>query len=600
MNNVYLFQPQYAVEYRNENTFWLPYSVGCIWSYAYQFDDIKENFELKDIIFRREDPNDVISRMENPAICGFSCYVWNEKYCLHLAELIKQRWPSCLIVFGGAQASGKIIKYDFIDTVLMAEGEETFLEVLRNLLNGNFPQQFYSKKRLENLDIPSPFTTGVFDKIIEQNPNALWSMTFETNRGCPYACTFCDWGGVTYSKVKKFSMDRVREDLEWCIGKPIGYLFCADANFGIFKDRDVEIAKIIAEVAPQSKIDSINVQYAKNSTEIVFTIAKILGELNKGVTVSVQSMNNDTLEAIKRKNLDTNNIKKLMQLSDEFDVSTYTEVILGMPLETLESWKQGFDEILEMGQHSSIDMWFTQLLENSEMSTASSRSKYGIKSIIAKDYTPLYNKIDWKGVEEEIELINSTATMTTDEMVEGYLYGWMIIHFHITGYSQLIAKYLRYVLNISYRQFYDELFKSIPNSFLSDHFNTLQNIVSHYLNQGEILKVEGYTKGGHGIHSISYGYFYSNKNKIYEFISCVLKKFNLPESSILEANKHFVFDFNETYPKKILLDVDLTDWSHGKNLYSIESRISKKDSFDFYFYRRQGLIKNRFRKVDER
>lgn len=600
MNNVYLFQPQYAVEYRNENTFWLPYSVGCIWSYAYQFDDIKENFELKDIIFRREDPNDVISRMENPAICGFSCYVWNEKYCLHLAELIKQRWPSCLIVFGGAQASGKIIKYDFIDTVLMAEGEETFLEVLRNLLNGNFPQQFYSKKRLENLDIPSPFTTGVFDKIIEQNPNALWSMTFETNRGCPYACTFCDWGGVTYSKVKKFSMNRVREDLEWCIGKPIGYLFCADANFGIFKDRDVEIAKIIAEVAPQSKIDSINVQYAKNSTEIVFTIAKILGELNKGVTVSVQSMNNDTLEAIKRKNLDTNNIKKLMQLSDEFDVSTYTEVILGMPLETLESWKQGFDEILEMGQHSSIDMWFTQLLENSEMSTASSRSKYGIKSIIAKDYTPLYNKIDWKGVEEEIELINSTATMTTDEMVEGYLYGWMIIHFHITGYSQLIAKYLRYVLNISYRQFYDELFKSIPNSFLSDHFNTLQHIVSHYLNQGEILKVEGYTKGGHGIHSISYGYFYSNKNKIYEFISCVLKKFNLPEPSILEANKHFVFDFNETYPKKILLDVDLTDWSHGKNLYSIESRISKKDSFDFYFYRRQGLIKNRFRKVDER
>lgn len=597
MKNVYLFQPQYAVEYRNENTFWLPYSVGCIWSYAYQFPDIKESFELKDIVFRREDPIDVLNRMENPSLCGFSCYVWNEKYCLHLAELIKQRWPECVIVFGGAQSSGKMIKYDFIDTVLMAEGEETFLEVLRNLLQEKPPQQFYSKKRLENLDIPSPFTTGVFDKIIEQNPNALWSMTFETNRGCPYACTFCDWGGVTYSKVKKFSIDRVREDLEWCIGKPIGYLFCADANFGIFKDRDVEIAKIIAAVAPQSKIDSINVQYAKNSTDIVFTIAKILGDLNKGVTVSVQSMNDLTLEAIKRKNLDINNIQRLMTLSQEHDVSTYTEVILGLPLETLDSWKQGMADILEMGQHSSIDMWFTQLLENSELSTLAARQQYGIKSIIAKDYTPLYNSIDWRGVEEEIELVNETNTMSTKEMVEAYMYGWMIIHFHITGYSQVIAKYCRHVKNISYRSFYDLLFEKIQTrpEFI-EHYQELYRIVDHYLRHGRVLPFGNHNKGGHGIHSASYGYLYENKHLVYKFIRDISKDFGIYDSNLFELSENFVYNKETIYPLQVSLDIDIETWSAGNQTYVIEPRISADSNFDFYFYRRQGWIKNKFKK----
>lgn len=600
MKNVYLFQPQYAVEYRNENTFWLPYSVGCIWSYSYQFQDIKENFELKDIIFRREDPRDIISRMEEPAVCGFSCYVWNEKYCLHVAELIKQQWPNCLIVFGGAQASGKMIKHDFIDTVLMAEGEETFLEVLRNLLNGNPPQQFYNKKRLENLDIPSPFTTGVFDKLIKDNSNALWSMTFETNRGCPYACTFCDWGGVTYSKVKKFAMDRVRADLEWCIGKPIGYLFCADANFGIFKDRDVEIAKIIADVAPKSKIDSINVQYAKNSTDIVFTIAKILGNLNKGVTVSVQSMSDLTLEAIKRKNLDINNIKHLMDLSEQHDVSTYTEVILGLPLETLDSWKQGMADILEMGQHSSIDMWFAQLLENSELATFAARQQYGIKSIIAKDYTPLYNSVDWKGIEEEIELINETNTMSTDEMVEAYMYGWMIIHFHITGYSQILAKYCRHVKNISYRQFYDSVFEKLKSHpEFSKHYQGLRHVVDHYLRHGRVLPFGNHNKGGHGIHSASYGYLYENKDLVYEFIRKIAEEFSVTNSKLFELSENFVYNNKVTYPVKVELDIDISNWSNQRSVYEIESRISADSEFDFYFYRRQGWIKNRFKKSNE-
>ena len=53
----------------------------------------------------------------------------------------------------------------------------------------------------------------MFEKIIADNPGVLWNGTLETNRGCPFACTFCDWGGLTYSKLKKFPEEKVLQEL---------------------------------------------------------------------------------------------------------------------------------------------------------------------------------------------------------------------------------------------------------------------------------------------------------------------------------------------------------------------------------------------------
>ncbi|NDB29773.1 hypothetical protein EB151_09510, partial [archaeon] len=62
MKNVYLFQPQYSVEVRKEDNYWLPYSVACLWSYCSQYDYINSFYELKDIIFKREHPKKLLER----------------------------------------------------------------------------------------------------------------------------------------------------------------------------------------------------------------------------------------------------------------------------------------------------------------------------------------------------------------------------------------------------------------------------------------------------------------------------------------------------------------------------------------------------------
>ncbi len=94
-----------------------------------------------------------------------------------------------------------------------------------------------SSPRIDDLDvIPSPYLSGIFDKLMSKYPEVRWNATLETNRGCPYACTFCDWGSLTYNKVKVFNLERVFDELEWIAQKGIDFVSFTDANFGIFAD----------------------------------------------------------------------------------------------------------------------------------------------------------------------------------------------------------------------------------------------------------------------------------------------------------------------------------------------------------------------------
>ena len=99
------------------------------------------------------------------------------------------------------------------------------------------------RERISDLDIiPSPFLTGLFDAYADVPGTAV---TIETNRGCPYGCTFCDWGSATLSRIRKFDLQRVFDEIEWCAKTHMQGIGPADSNFGIF-ERDVGIAERVA------------------------------------------------------------------------------------------------------------------------------------------------------------------------------------------------------------------------------------------------------------------------------------------------------------------------------------------------------------------
>ena len=592
MHNVYLFQPQYGIEFRKETNYYLPFAIGCIWTYANQFDDINTNFQLKEVVFRREFIPTLLERMDKPAYCGFSCYVWNEQYCLALAKAIKEKWPKCVIQFGGPHAHGSMTKFNYIDSIVNGEGEEAFVSTLRDMLKNKEVELFYNKQRIQDLSqMPSPYLTGFFDQMIRDNPDVVWAMSMETNRGCPYSCTFCDWGGVNFSKIKKFNLEKVAGELEWATRHPIVYMAFADANFGIFKERDLAIAKMIRHTLDHSQIEAINLQYAKNSTDAIFDIARTIGEKSRGITVSVQSMNESTLEAVKRTNLDVNDIQHMMSLSEKYNVTTYTEVIVGLPLETKESWRRGITEILELGQHYNMDCWFAQLLPNSEMSSPESRRKYGIQSQFTKNFMSLNQTKHESDVPELTEIIMATKTMTVEELADCYMYAWMIIQMHINGYSQLIARAARNIYNIKYLDFYNLFYKKLStDSVIGQHCTTLHQTLLNWLMTGDTP--ENFV-GGMAFHTASYKFCYDHRDHIAKTAYQVLEELTSPDLTLLDLQKAFIIDVAQDYPKQISYHSNVFTGEASDVLYEFQPKVQNLVLDNFYTLRRQGLIKTK-------
>lgn len=468
--NVYLVQVN--VSYSDRLSY-VPYAAGCVAAYAFSNEDIKEEYELREIVFLREKPETVFSRIEDPFFVGFSCYTWNMEYNKTLARLIKEKYPSCIISFSGHEVpedTELLEKYPFMDILTFGEGEETFLKLLRAFRDKTelslIPNIAFRKGEelvktetsfcfdLENY--PSPYTMGLFDKMIDENPGIQFNTILETNRGCPYGCAYCDW--CFTKKVRKFPMEKIKAEIDWMSEKKIAYCYCADANFGIFP-RDVEIAEYVVDKHNSTGYPAIfKPCYAKNSDDTVFAAGKLLNDAgaDKGVTLAYQTLSDEALSNIGRKNLTLEHFSSLDARYAAADIPTYTELILGMPGETYESFSKGMCHLLESGQHNSMTVYNCQVYCNSPMGQKEYREKHGIKT----SRIPLHGihyPLNFNGVTEYFNVIVETGSMPKDKWVKANMFSIVLQAFHHLGLLRLFAIYLRKEKNISYFDFYDSL-----------------------------------------------------------------------------------------------------------------------------------------------
>lgn len=116
--------------------------------------------------------------------------------------------------------------------------------------------------------------------------------------------------------------------------------------------------------------ETYSFNWQKNSTEHTLEMVEYLTNNNsaRGFTLSVQSMSDEVLTNIKRKNMEVSNFQNIMQQCNVKNIQTYTELILGLPGETYNSWVTGIDKLLTVGQHNNIEVWLCQMLVNAELS----------------------------------------------------------------------------------------------------------------------------------------------------------------------------------------------------------------------------------------
>jgi len=488
---------------------YLPYSVGILWSYCQTREYIKENVELDLMVWKREPIEELAYKLSKNDMVAFSTYVWNRNYNFKLAQRVKELNPNVFIFFGGPEPP--ITKKDifskympFCDVVIRGEGEYIFADLVEKYLQG----KDYSKQmgllinndgvvqdngpgqRINDLDeVPSPYLTGIFDKILPYEKE--WNTVLETNRGCPYKCTFCDWGSLTYSKVKQFGLTRVFHELDWMAENKIGYLDVADANFGIFVERDNMIVDKLIEVQQNTGYPyRTGWSWAKNQKSEVVQIAKKLitsGHFNNGLTISLQSLDDNTLETIKRKNMGVNKINELFDECKNLGVPLNVELILGLPAETKQSWENTLYGVFEVGQHDSIEVWQAQMIENAEMNL-SQKEEYNIRGTKVLDYFP--NSLDDEAPEFS-EIVVSTSTMSLDEMVESYKLAWFLMTWHTGGFSQYVSRFLRKYMNVSYQDFYTDLREFLKhNEFWSQQEEYMSLILYKWFDKGEEIKTQ--------------------------------------------------------------------------------------------------------------
>lgn len=474
---IYLVQANYTYS----GSAHLPYAVGMLQAFSMKDERINKIYSFEQIIFERKSPEEIMAGISDPAVIGFSSYVWNYEFNKKIASMVKEKYPECKIIFGGhhvRDGHSQLEKYSFIDVLIHGEGEEAFSDVLlcfagekdlnevRNISYRD-GDSFVDTPKAPFLlcDYPSPYLEGVFDSIIADHPQYEFIALLETNRGCPYSCAYCDWGCLA-SKLRLFPMERIQKEIDWlCDNKIVG---CGgtDSNFGII-ERDEEITDMLVEARMRRGYPKkFQTSYAKNSNDRVFRIGKKFEDsgMSKGVTISYQTMSPIAAENVLRKNIPVETFSQLMNKYNECGIPTYTELILGLPGETVESLRSGIDELLKAGQHYSLYIHNCELLPCSTMADPDYMKKFGISATKLPLNEPHREAGADDGVAEFSHLVTKTYSMTNADWIEMNVFSYFVQSFHHLGLLRFVALYLYNSLSVSYKDFYSSLIDFFKNN----------------------------------------------------------------------------------------------------------------------------------------
>lgn len=431
------------------NAAYLPLTSGKLQAYAMTSEEIKRHYEFMPYLFHIDSLDNVLSHYEDPGVAAFSAAIWNEQLCLHAADRIKRRWPDCLIIFGGTQVPHHPVEYmqqyRFIDVAVRGEGEGPFKEVLQRYMSsrdfGGIPGVTWrstasgevefnpdSSAFEKDLDVyPSPYLDGLYEDMLHSNDAFRFQAIIETNRGCPFACTFCYWGkGGLSRKYRFFSVERAAAELEWIGKNGIYFVYNADSNFGMHR-RDEEIADVL--VATKRKYGSpekvVNL-YGKNTDHRIYNIAKRLYQngMHKGLGLSRQSMSPEALTQSKRSNIKMSVYKSLQEKFEADGIPTFCELIIGLPGETYDSFAAGISELLEASLSCQLIIVLCEIYPNTEMGDPAYQKKYGIRSKRNVSYGVHSVVQDERWVTEYIDYVIATESMPLEEWKRTGILTW--------------------------------------------------------------------------------------------------------------------------------------------------------------------------------
>ncbi len=476
------------------HSIYIPIGIGYIASYI-----ISHNYLKKEMIRLFDDPDSILDNIKNwkPSILSLSNYCWNAELTYRIFRYAKKINPEIICIAGGPEIPNEpekckeyLLNRKEIDFYVIREGEVAFSNLIKKIQEGlgindlkSNPQQGIMSihplteelvagnplPRIMNLDeIPSPYLSGLLDKWFDGHS----APSIQMARGCPFTCAFCSGGNQWYSKVVRFSQNRLRQELTYIAEKMQNYpnilLAIWDANFGMYPE-DEEISIYIGEL--QTKFgwpNAFNVTTGKMNHERILNIASILKNKMQ-ISCSVQSLNEETLNIIKRKNLSMDKYREIQSEIKKRGMAAVGELIMPLPAETKHSF---FESIKILFDHDVdyIVPYTTMLLKGTPLASTEYQTKYQMKTKF-RLLPRQFGEYEHEKCFEVEEVCIATNTMSFEDYLEGRGFAFISALMSSKQFD-VIFKHLK-ELNINKFDFLFNTFEAINsgNSNLSNIYN---------------------------------------------------------------------------------------------------------------------------------
>jgi radical SAM superfamily enzyme YgiQ (UPF0313 family) len=329
---------------------------------------VLDNFEIICRFFNatvepREEIIDAILEY-GASFIGFSLFCWNARDTLWLVREIKNRIPDCSIAGGGPEASLKnhdeaaafFSENPGFDMLVFGEAELTIAPLVKSLMTRSAPPppQVTGYAFSPRLGGSAEFTKGyiddperipsiypfVFD--VKRSPDCGLAMVYETGRGCPYRCIYCQFSHRNH-KPFRFSPERVKRELAWLFGRGMECIHFADAVF----DLDPAYAKdILAACVRLNRRTSLF--FYCSFFRLDDELARLFALSQAQLCVGVQSTNPSVLAKINR-TLSPRLFHDIRDILKKHHLNFYIDLIFGLPLDGMDSFRRSFAESLMIG-----------------------------------------------------------------------------------------------------------------------------------------------------------------------------------------------------------------------------------------------------------
>lgn len=275
-----------------------------------------------------------------PRIIGFGIYIWNVGPISQLIHLLKQIAPDILLVGGGPEISYESEEFPAfaaLDHVIPGAAEQPFYRLCSEHLQGTLmAPKCLPQQELDPAALQLPYTLYEADDIAQR------TVYVEASRGCPFRCEFCL--SALDKTSRSVGLPRFLLALDELHQRGLRHYKFVDRTFNLkLSDSQAILQFFLERLCPDLRL-----HFELIPDRLPDGLKPLIQQFPAGqlqFEIGIQSWNPEVQARISRKQDNAASISNLGWLRQQTGVHLHTDLIIGLPGETLLSVAQGFDQL---------------------------------------------------------------------------------------------------------------------------------------------------------------------------------------------------------------------------------------------------------------